>query len=59
LSILLGLRAILAGDVARHRGGMVRSFSLTDAAVMLRPCVPVALVARLEFAEAYRVIAWL
>lgn len=56
---LLGLRAIRTGVVTRHRRWMIRSFALTYAAVMLRIYVPLALVAGFEFAEAYRVIAWL
>ena len=57
-----GLRAFLAirsGAVAEHRRWMIRNFSLTFAAVMLRLYVPLAVVAGVGFEQAYAVIAWL
>jgi predicted membrane protein DUF2306 len=37
---------------------MTRSFSLAFAAVMLRIYLPVSLIAGIEYADAYPVIAW-
>lgn len=57
-----GLRAYLAirgGAVEAHRKWMVRNFSLTFAAVTLRIYLPAAMVAGVDFALAYAVIAWL
>ena len=57
-----GLRAYLAvrrGAIDEHRKWMIRNFSLTFAAVMLRLYLPASLVAGIEFALAYPVIAWL
>jgi uncharacterized membrane protein len=45
-------------DFSRHRMWMVRSFSLTFAAVTLRLYLPIALASGLSFAQAYPVIAW-
>jgi hypothetical protein len=38
---------------------MIRSFALTLAAVTLRIYLPLAMIAGLDFATAYPVIAWL
>lgn len=46
------------GDVAAHRRWMVRNFSLTFAAVMLRLYLPASVVAGADFAIAYGIIAW-
>jgi uncharacterized membrane protein len=57
-----GLRAFLAirrRAVDEHRKWMVRNFSLAFAAVMLRLYIPASVVAGVEFAVAYPVIAWL
>jgi uncharacterized membrane protein len=57
-----GMRAYLAirgGMIAEHRKWMVRNFSLAFAAVMLRLYIPASLVAGVEFAVAYSIIAWL
>jgi uncharacterized membrane protein len=57
-----GLRAFLAiraKDIDAHRKWMVRNFSLTFAAVMLRLYIPAAVVAGADFAVAYQVISWL
>lgn len=55
---VLGVAAIRAGDVGRHRRWMIRSFALTYAAVTLRIYLPVAAGLGLEFAEVYPAIAW-
>ncbi|HEX7918336.1 MAG TPA: DUF2306 domain-containing protein [Gemmatimonadales bacterium] len=55
---LLGLSAILKGDVRAHKGWMIRSYALTLGAVMLRIYLPVSLVAGARFEEAYQVISW-
>jgi uncharacterized membrane protein len=57
-----GLRAFLAirsGAIDEHRKWMVRNFSLTFAAVMLRLYIPASVVAGVDFAVAYAIIAWL
>ena len=57
-----GLRAYLAvrrGAIDEHRQWMVRNFSLTFAAVTLRLYLPASVVAGIEFALAYPIIAWL
>lgn len=57
-----GWRAYLAirrGLIDEHRKWMVRNFSLAFAAVTLRLYLPAALVAGVDFAVAYPVIAWL
>ncbi|MCE8510954.1 DUF2306 domain-containing protein [Ruegeria pomeroyi] len=52
-------RAAVTRDFARHRGWMIRSASLTFAAVTLRIWLPLSLVAGIPFETAYPVIAWL
>lgn len=62
LWLYTGLRAYLAvraGAIAEHRKWMVRNYALTLAAVTLRLYVPLAVLAGLEFAVAYQIIAWL
>ena len=62
LWLYTGLRAYLAirqGAVSEHRKWMVRNFSLTFAAVMLRLYLPASMVAGIEFSLAYSIIAWL
>jgi uncharacterized membrane protein len=57
-----GARAYLAirgRAVDEHRKWMVRNFSLGFAAVMLRLYIPASVVAGIDFAVAYPVIAWL
>jgi len=57
-----GLRAYLAvrgGEIGEHRKWMVRNFSLTFAAVMLRLYLPLSMLAGVEFIVAYSIIAWL
>ena len=62
LWLYTGLRAYLAirrGAIAEHRKWMVRNFSLTFAAVMLRLYLPTSMAAGVEFSLAYPIIAWL
>ncbi len=51
--------AIRRGAVARHRKWMIRNFSLTFAAVMLRLYLLVSMTAGVEFSLSYPIIAWL
>jgi uncharacterized membrane protein len=51
--------AIRAGRVAEHRAWMIRNFSLTLAAVMLRLYIPASLASGIAFETAYPVVAWL
>lgn len=62
LWLYTGLRAYLAirqGAIADHRKWMIRNFSLTFAAVMLRLYLPAGMAAGIEFSLAYSIIAWL
>ena len=52
-------RSAKARDFAAHRRWMIRSFSLTFAAVTLRVYLPIAFAAHLSYALAYPAIAWL
>ncbi len=57
-----GFRAYVAvrrGAFDEHRKWMVRNFSLTFAAVMLRLYLPVSMASGVEFSSTYPVIAWL
>jgi len=57
-----GVRAFLAihnRTVDEHEKWMVRNFSLAFAAVMLRLYIPASVLAGIEFAIAYPIIAWL
>lgn len=57
-----GLRAFLAirsREIGEHQKWMVRNFSLTLAAVMLRIYIPVSVLAGADFSVAYPIIAWL
>lgn len=51
--------AIRRGLIDEHRKWMVRNFALAFAAVTLRIYLPIAIVAGVDFAVAYPVIAWL
>jgi uncharacterized membrane protein len=51
--------AIRSHEEARHRRWMIRSYSLTLAAVTLRIYLPLSLALGIPFADAYRVISWL
>lgn len=62
LWLYTGLRAYLAirkGAIAEHRKWMVRNFSLTFAAVMLRIYLPASFAAGIDFSIAYPIISWL
>ena len=50
---------IRAGDRVSHREWMIRSYSLTLAAVTLRVYLPLSQVAGIPFADAYQAIAWI
>lgn len=56
---LRGFLRIRAGDDIDHRAWMIRSYSLTLAAVTLRIYVPLALAVGAPFSIAYPAIAWL
>lgn len=56
---LQGLRSARARDFPRHRAWMIRSYALTFAAVTLRIYLPVSQIIGIDFALAYRCIAWL
>jgi uncharacterized membrane protein len=51
-------KAIRRGDSVSHRRWMLRSYSLTFAAVTLRIYLPIAATARLPFIDAYQAISW-
>lgn len=51
--------AIRSHDEARHWRWMIRSYSLTLAAVTLRIYLPLSLAVGIQFANAYQVISWL
>jgi uncharacterized membrane protein len=54
-----GFLRIRAGDDIDHRAWMIRSYSLTFAAVTLRIYLPLALAVGAPFSIAYPAIAWL
>jgi len=54
-----GFLRIRAGDDIDHRAWMIRSYSLTFAAVTLRIYLPLSLAAGVPFDIAYPAIAWL
>lgn len=54
-----GYLAIRSRDEARHRRWMLRSYSLTFAAVTLRIYLPLGLAAGISYATAYRAVSWL
>lgn len=58
-TLAMALRAIRSRDLPRHRAWMIRNYSLTFAAVMLRLYLPLAALAGIPFLSAYRVIAWI
>jgi hypothetical protein len=51
--------AIRSHEEARHRGWMIRSYSLTLAAVTLRIYLPLSVAAGIPLANAYQAISWL
>jgi len=58
-STLVGYRSIRAHDQNRHRAWMLRSYSLTLAAVTLRVYLPASLASGIPFDQAYPIIAWM
>jgi hypothetical protein len=54
-----GFLRIRAGDDIEHRAWMIRSYSLTFAAVTLRIYLPLAFAVGAPFSIAYPAIAWL
>lgn len=59
LTTTRGFLRIRAGDDVDHRAWMIRSYSLTFAAVTLRIYLPLSLAAGVPFEIAYPAIAWL
>jgi uncharacterized membrane protein len=57
-STLQAYLRIRASDQAGHRRWMIRSYSLTLAAVTLRIYLPLSQLAGIPFAEAYQAVAW-
>ncbi len=55
----LAVRFAMAGDIARHRRWMIRSFALTFAAVTLRLYLPVFIASGMSYAQAAPFVAWL
>ncbi len=55
----MGWRQAVAGQYAAHRRWMIRSLSLTFAAVTLRLMLPLIPLTGLEFVEGYRAISFL
>jgi hypothetical protein len=51
--------AVRRHDYLTHQRWMIRSFALAFAAVMLRIYIPLSQIAGLDYADSYRVIAWL
>lgn len=59
ISTALALRFILRGNTARHRRWMIRSYSLTAAAITLRLYLPFSFLPHFSYAVVYPAIAWL
>lgn len=55
----VGWRKAVQGEFARHRRWMIRSLSLTYAAVTLRILLPLSPLSGLDFDDAYRAVAFL
>lgn len=55
----MGWRKAVSGEFAQHRRWMIRSLSLTFAAVTLRIMLPLIPLTGLEFVEGYRAISFL
>jgi uncharacterized membrane protein len=55
----LAYRSIRRGDVSEHRSWMIRSYSLTLAAVTLRLYIPASAALDISIGVAYPAIAWL
>lgn len=56
---VMGWLKVIRGDLTGHRRWMIRSLSLTLAAVTLRVLLPLAALSGLPFEEAYRAISFL
>ncbi len=56
---IMGWRKAVAGEFAQHRRWMIRSLSVTFAAVTLRILIPLSPLTGLEFYDAYRAISFL
>lgn len=56
---ILAYRAIRRREFLAHQRWMYRSYALTLAAVTLRIYLPIAALAGIEFAHAYRVVSWM
>ena len=56
---LLGWRRAVSGEFGQHRRWMIRSLSLTFAAVTLRLMLPMIPLTGLDYIEAYRLISFL
>lgn len=56
---IMGWRKAVAGDFAQHRRWMIRSLSVTFAAVTLRILLPMIPLTGLSFVEGYRAISFL
>lgn len=59
ISTSLAISFILRGNSTRHRRWMIRSYSLTAAAITLRIYLPLSFVFHVQYAIAYPAIAWL
>jgi len=59
ITTAMGWLRVVGGDLAGHRRWMIRSLSLTLAAVTLRLLIPASAIAGLPFDEAYRAISFL
>jgi uncharacterized membrane protein len=60
ITTILAYKSIRNKSIEKHRMWMIRSYSLTFAAVTLRLWLPtLPALFHLEFIEAYRIIAWL
>ena len=55
----MGWRTAVAGEFGKHRRWMIRSLSLTLAAVTLRLMLPMIPLTGLDFVEGYRAVAFL
>jgi hypothetical protein len=58
ISTLQAYRRIRARDLVSHRQWMIRSYSLTLAAVTLRIYLPLSQLLGLPFSDAYQAVAW-
>jgi uncharacterized membrane protein len=60
VSVCKALAAIKQRDIVSHQMWMTRNYAFTFAAVTLRLWIPILIMAfKLDFVEAYRIVAWL